>query len=75
MLLLDDALADGLPVMFDFLGGPDSERPSPPLGPRGAPTAALSLSPVLFPFFLLFVSFLLFLLFLMKMKKPLIDTT
>jgi class 3 adenylate cyclase/tetratricopeptide (TPR) repeat protein len=34
MLLLDDALADGLPAMFDFLGVPDSERPSPPLGPE-----------------------------------------
>src|SRR5215468_9747383 len=34
MLLLDETLADGLPLMFDFLGVPDPERPSPPLGPE-----------------------------------------
>jgi hypothetical protein len=27
MLLLDETLADGLPLMFDFLGVPDPERP------------------------------------------------
>jgi class 3 adenylate cyclase len=31
MLLLDETLADGLPLVFDFLGVPDPERPSPPL--------------------------------------------
>jgi class 3 adenylate cyclase/tetratricopeptide (TPR) repeat protein len=34
MLLLDETLADGLPLVFDFLGVPDPERPSPPLGPE-----------------------------------------
>jgi class 3 adenylate cyclase/tetratricopeptide (TPR) repeat protein len=34
MLLLDQTLAEGLPLMFDFLGVPDPERPSPPLGPE-----------------------------------------
>jgi class 3 adenylate cyclase/tetratricopeptide (TPR) repeat protein len=34
ILLLDETLADGLPLMFDFLGVPDPERPSPPLGPE-----------------------------------------
>jgi class 3 adenylate cyclase len=34
MVLLDEKLADGLPVMFDFLGVPDPERPSSPLGPE-----------------------------------------
>src|SRR5262245_28629863 len=34
MLLLDVPLAEGLPVMFDFLGVPDPERPAPPLAPE-----------------------------------------
>jgi len=34
MVLLDEKLAEGLPVMFDFLGVPDPERPAPPLGPE-----------------------------------------
>src|SRR5262245_53696412 len=34
MLRLDETLADGLPLMFDFLGVPDPERPAPPLGPE-----------------------------------------
>src|SRR5262249_11299940 len=34
MLLLDETLAEELPLMFDFLGVPDPERPSPPLGPE-----------------------------------------
>jgi predicted ATPase len=33
-LLLDETLAEGLPLMFDFLGVPDPERPAPPLGPE-----------------------------------------
>jgi adenylate cyclase len=33
MLLLDNKLADGIPVMFDFLGVPDPEGPAPPLQP------------------------------------------
>jgi hypothetical protein len=32
MVLLDETLAYGLPLMFDFLGVPDPERPAPPLG-------------------------------------------
>jgi hypothetical protein len=34
MLLLDDTLAERLPIIFDFLGVPDPERPAPPLGPE-----------------------------------------
>jgi class 3 adenylate cyclase/tetratricopeptide (TPR) repeat protein len=34
MLLLDETLADELPLMFDFLGVPDPERTSPPLVPE-----------------------------------------
>jgi class 3 adenylate cyclase len=34
MLLLDETLVEGLPIMFDFLGVPDPERPAPPLGPE-----------------------------------------
>jgi predicted ATPase len=34
MLLLDETLAKGLPIMFDLLGVPDPERPSPPLDPE-----------------------------------------
>ena len=33
-LLLDETLAGELPLMFDFLGVPDPERPSPTLGPE-----------------------------------------
>jgi adenylate cyclase len=34
MLLLDETLAEGLPLMFEFLGVADPERPAPPLGPE-----------------------------------------
>jgi predicted ATPase len=34
MLLLDETLAKGLPIMFDLLGVSDPERPSPPLDPQ-----------------------------------------
>jgi class 3 adenylate cyclase/tetratricopeptide (TPR) repeat protein len=34
MVLLDETLTEGLPIMFDFLGVPDPERPAPPLGPE-----------------------------------------
>jgi class 3 adenylate cyclase len=34
MLLLDETLADGLPLIFDFLGMPDPERPSPSFPPE-----------------------------------------
>ena len=34
MLLLDETLAEGLPLMFDLLGVPDPDRPAPPLGQR-----------------------------------------
>ena len=31
MVLLDPRLGEALPLMFDFLGVPDPERPAPPL--------------------------------------------
>src|SRR5882724_9212493 len=34
MVLLDQTLVEGLPLLFDFLGVPDSERPAAPLGPE-----------------------------------------
>jgi class 3 adenylate cyclase/predicted ATPase len=34
MLLLDEGLRDALPVMFDFLGVPDPERPVPQMEPE-----------------------------------------
>src|SRR5262249_47561960 len=34
MLLLDETLAERLPLIFDFLGVPDPERPASPLGPE-----------------------------------------
>jgi predicted ATPase len=34
MLLLDETLAEGLSLVFDFLGVPDPERPAPPLVPE-----------------------------------------
>jgi predicted ATPase len=34
MLLLDETLVEGLPLLFDFLGVPDPERSAPPLGPE-----------------------------------------
>jgi class 3 adenylate cyclase len=40
MLLLDNKLADGIPVMFDFLGVPDPERPALPLDPDAAAPGA-----------------------------------
>jgi hypothetical protein len=40
MLLLDETLAEGLPLMFDFLGVPDPERPAPPLDPEARQGAA-----------------------------------
>jgi class 3 adenylate cyclase/tetratricopeptide (TPR) repeat protein len=43
MLLLDETLAEGLPLMFDFLGVPDPERPSPPLGPEARQKQLLDL--------------------------------
>jgi len=36
MLLLDPALHDALPIMFEFLGVPDPERPAPRLIPEAA---------------------------------------
>ncbi len=33
-VLLDETLVEGLPLLFDFLGVPDPERPAPPLGPE-----------------------------------------
>jgi adenylate cyclase len=36
MLLLDPALHDALPTMFEFLGVPDPERPAPRLTPEAA---------------------------------------
>ena len=34
MLLLDDAMRTHLPLVFDFLGVPDPERPVPPMDPE-----------------------------------------
>ncbi|MEN8159127.1 MAG: adenylate/guanylate cyclase domain-containing protein, partial [Myxococcota bacterium] len=34
LLLLDDTYRDVLPILFDFLGVPDPERPAPPLPPE-----------------------------------------
>jgi class 3 adenylate cyclase/tetratricopeptide (TPR) repeat protein len=42
-LLLDETLAEGLPLMFDFLGVPDPERPAPPLGPEARQRQLLDL--------------------------------
>jgi class 3 adenylate cyclase/tetratricopeptide (TPR) repeat protein len=42
-LLLDETLAEGLPLMFDFLGVPDPERPAPPLGPEARQRQLLEL--------------------------------
>jgi class 3 adenylate cyclase/tetratricopeptide (TPR) repeat protein len=33
VVLLEDALTDALPLVFDFMGVPDPERPPPPLEP------------------------------------------
>jgi class 3 adenylate cyclase/tetratricopeptide (TPR) repeat protein len=43
MVLLDETLAEGLPLMFDFLGVPDPARPSPPLGPEARQQQLLDL--------------------------------
>ena len=43
MLLLDETLTEGLPLMFDFLGVPDPERPSPPVGPEARQRQLLDL--------------------------------
>jgi adenylate cyclase len=43
MLLLDETLADGLPLMFEFLGVPDPERPASPLGPEARQRQLLDL--------------------------------
>ena len=39
-LLLDPDFADDLPLLFDFLGVPDPERPVPQMQPGGAPARA-----------------------------------
>src|SRR5215468_3638122 len=44
MLLLDETLADGLPLMLDFLGVADPERPAPTLGPEARQRRFLDLS-------------------------------
>ena len=41
MLLLDESCRDALPVVFEFLGVADPERPAPRAGSRGAPAPAL----------------------------------
>ncbi len=43
MVLLDETLAEGLPLMFDFLGVSDPERPAPPLGPEARQRQLLDL--------------------------------
>src|SRR5438552_4696009 len=44
MLLLDETLIEGLPLMFDFLGVSDPERPAPPLGPEARQRQLLDLT-------------------------------
>jgi class 3 adenylate cyclase len=44
MLLLDATFAEGLPLLFDFLGVPDPERPAPPLGPEARQRQLLDLT-------------------------------
>jgi adenylate cyclase len=34
MVLLDESLLEGLPLMLELLGVPDPDRPAPPLGPE-----------------------------------------
>ena len=34
LLLLDDSYRDVLPILFEFLGAPDPQRPAPPLPPE-----------------------------------------
>ena len=41
LLLLDERAQDALPLLFEFLGVPDPERPAPEHGPRGAAAAAV----------------------------------
>src|SRR5213593_1803551 len=43
MVLLEETLVEGLPLMFDFLGVPDAERPAPPLGPEARQRHVLDL--------------------------------
>jgi class 3 adenylate cyclase/tetratricopeptide (TPR) repeat protein len=42
-LLLDEKVSEGLPLMFDFLGVPDPERPAPSLGPEARQRQLLDL--------------------------------
>ena len=43
VVLLDETLIEGLPLLFDFLGVPDPERPAPPLGPEARQRQLLDL--------------------------------
>jgi predicted ATPase len=43
-LLLDATLAEAVPLMFEFLGVSDPERPTPPLGPEARQRQLLDLS-------------------------------
>ena len=43
MVLLDETLVEGLPLLFDFLGVPDPERQAPPLGPEARQRQLLDL--------------------------------
>ncbi len=43
MLLLDETLVEGLPLLFDFLGVPDPDRQAPPLGPEARQRQLLDL--------------------------------
>jgi hypothetical protein len=43
LVLLEETLVEGLPLMFDFLGVPDAERPAPPLGPEARQRHVLDL--------------------------------
>jgi class 3 adenylate cyclase/tetratricopeptide (TPR) repeat protein len=43
MLLLDDAFAEGLPLLFDFLAVPDPHRPAPHMDPDARQRALLEM--------------------------------
>jgi tetratricopeptide (TPR) repeat protein len=43
MLLLDDAFAEGLPLLFDFLAVPDPHRPAPRMDPDARQRALLEM--------------------------------
>jgi class 3 adenylate cyclase/tetratricopeptide (TPR) repeat protein len=44
LLLLDESFADGLPLIFDFLGVPDPQRPAPRMDPEARQRQLLDLT-------------------------------